>query len=231
VGQYIEFEGSERLKRQPLQVVGLARNTRYGEIKGDYPATVFVPFVQATFYPAEEMTYALRTTGDPMRYANAVRELVRQADTRVPVTKVRTQAASVDQVINQEIIFARLCTGFAMLALVIACIGLYGTMAYTVARRTGEIGIRMALGARRGHVVRMVMAQVVAMAAVGLAIGVPVVKTLSKLVQSFLYEVKPDDSAALWIAVATLAIAAVVAGYGPAWRASRIDPMEALRHE
>jgi ABC-type antimicrobial peptide transport system permease subunit len=147
------------------------------------------------------------------------------------VTKVRTQAASVDQVINQEIIFARLCTGFAMLALVIACIGLYGTMAYTVARRTGEIGIRMALGARRGHVVRMVMAQVVAMAAVGLAIGVPVVKTLSKLVQSFLYEVKPDDSAALWIAVATLAIAAVVAGYGPAWRASRIDPMEALRHE
>jgi ABC-type antimicrobial peptide transport system permease subunit len=104
-------------------------------------------------------------------------------------------------------------------------------MAYTVARRTGEIGIRMALGARRGHVVRMVMAQVVAMAAVGLAIGVPVVKTLSKLVQSFLYEVKPDDSAALWIAVATLAIAAVVAGYGPAWRASRIDPMEALRHE
>jgi ABC-type antimicrobial peptide transport system permease subunit len=147
------------------------------------------------------------------------------------VTKVRTQAASVDQVINQEIIFARLCTGFAMLALVIACIGLYGTMAYTVARRTGEIGIRMALGARRGHVVRMVMAQVVAMAAMGLAIGVPVVKTLSKLVKSFLYEVKPDDSAALWIAVATLAIAAVVAGYGPAWRASRIDPMEALRHE
>jgi predicted permease len=231
VGAYIEFEGSQRLKSQPMQVVGLTGNIRYGEIKGDYPATVYVPFVQATFYPSEEMTYALRTTGDPLRYVKAVREIVRQADTHVPVTNVRTQAASVDRVINQEIIFARLCTGFAVLALVIACIGLYGTMAYTVARRTGEIGIRMALGARRGHVVGMVMAQVAVMAVVGLAIGVPVVKTLSKLVESFLYQVKPDDSAALWIAVATLVFAAAIAGYGPAWRASRIDPMEALRHD
>jgi ABC-type antimicrobial peptide transport system permease subunit len=132
---------------------------------------------------------------------------------------------------NQEIIFARLCTGLSILALVIACIGLYGTMAYTVARRTGEIGIRMALGARRAHVLRMVMVQVGAMAAVGLAIGVPVVKTLSYLVESFLYEVKPNDPYVIWAAALTLTLAAAIAGYGPAWRASRIDPMQALRHE
>jgi ABC-type antimicrobial peptide transport system permease subunit len=192
---------------------------------------VYVPFVQATYYPAGEMTFALRTTGDPQRYESAVREIVRRADSRVPVTKVRTQSAAVDRVINQEIIFARLCTGLAFLALVIACIGLYGTMAYTVARRTGEIGIRMALGAPRGHVLRMVMAQVALMAAVGLAIGVPVAKTLSYLFESFLYEVKPDDPWVVWVAVGTLAVAASMAGYGPAWRASRIDPMEALRHE
>src|SRR5260370_8285492 len=92
------------------------------------------------------MTFALRTSGDPLRYVNTVRAIVHQVDARVPVTNVRTQAAQIDQMMNQEIIFARLCTAFAMLALLIACVGLYGTMSYTVPRRTGEIGIRMALG-------------------------------------------------------------------------------------
>src|SRR5207244_7218306 len=96
----------------------------------------------------------LRTSGDPLRYVNTVREIVHQADPRVPVTNVKTQAAQIDQTMNQEILFANLCTGFAILALVIACVGLYGTMAYTVARRTGEIAIRMALGAQRGEIGR-----------------------------------------------------------------------------
>ena len=114
------------------------------------------------------MTYALRATGDPLGYVNTVREIVHQADARVPVTNVRTQAAAIDKTINQEITFAALCTGFAILALVIACVGLYGTMSYSVARRTNEIGIRMALGAQRGGVIWMVLRQVFVMAAVGL---------------------------------------------------------------
>jgi ABC-type lipoprotein release transport system permease subunit len=116
---------------------------------------VYIPYAQLTFPPLEEMTYALRTTGDPLHYVGAVRQVVREADARVPVTSVRTQAAEIDQAINQEIVFARLCSAFAILALVIACVGLYGTMAYAVARRTSEIGIRMALGAQKGRVIWM----------------------------------------------------------------------------
>jgi macrolide transport system ATP-binding/permease protein len=92
------------------------------------------------------MVYALRTPGDPLLYVNSVREIVRQADASVPVSEVRTQGADINHTINQEITFAELCSGFAMLALLISCVGLYGTVSYNVARRTGEIGIRMALG-------------------------------------------------------------------------------------
>ncbi|PYV00994.1 MAG: multidrug ABC transporter substrate-binding protein, partial [Acidobacteria bacterium] len=121
--------------------------------------------------------------------------------------------------------------GFAILALVIACVGLYGTMAYTVARRTGEIGIRMALGAQRGAVVWMVLREVFVLATAGLALSVPAALGTSKFVESFLFGVKANDPGALMMAVAILLGAALVAGYVPARKASRIDPMIALRHE
>ncbi len=144
-----------------------------------------------------EMTYALRTDGDPLRYASVIRQIVHEADARVPVTNFKTQAADIDQTINQEIVFARLCTAFAILALVIACVGLYATMAYAVARRTSEIGLRMALGAGRGNVIWMVLREVCVLAAVGLAIGVPAVLASSRLVASFLFETTPNDPRAL----------------------------------
>jgi ABC-type antimicrobial peptide transport system permease subunit len=177
------------------------------------------------------MTFTLRTSGDPLRYVHTVREIVRQADARLPVTDVKTQKAQIDQTMNQEIIFARLCTAFAVLALLIACVGLYGTMSYTVARRTGEIGIRMALGAQRGAVVWMVLRQALALAFVGLAIGAPTALGLSKFVESFLFGVKPNSPAALVLAAGILLSAVLLAGYVPARKASRIDPMIAVRHE
>jgi ABC-type antimicrobial peptide transport system permease subunit len=177
------------------------------------------------------MVYALRTAGDPLAYVKTVREIVHQADSRIPVMKVLTQAAEIDRTMNQEIVFARLCTGFAMLALVIASVGLYGTMAYAVARRTGEIGIRMALGAQRSVIVRMILRQVLVVAAVGFAIGLPTALGASRLVESFLFGMKANDPLALASAVAILLSAVVLAGYVPARKASRIDPMIAVRHE
>jgi ABC-type antimicrobial peptide transport system permease subunit len=162
---------------------------------------------------------------------HAVRDLVRRADQRLPLSDVKSQSAWIDQTINQEITFARLCTAFAILALVIACVGLYGTMSYKVARRTSEIGIRMALGAQRWRVVWMVLREVVLLASIGLAISVPTALVASRLVESFLFGMRPNDPLALSGSVVTLLLAAMLAGYLPARNASRIDPMIALRHE
>jgi len=212
-----------------LEIIGVAATARYGGLKGNVPPVVYIPYTVAP--GLAEVTYALRTDLTPLRYVAAVREIVHQADPRVPVTAVRTQAADIDQTINQEIVFARLCTAFAVLALVIACVGLYGTMTYTVARRTKEIGVRMALGARRGRVVWMILREVCVLAALGVAISVPIALASSRLIESFLFDVKPNDPRALALAVAALLGAALLAGYGPSRRASRVDPMIALRHE
>jgi predicted permease len=231
LGQHVSILLRPPLENRDVEIVGVARNVRYGALKGEFRDIAYLPFSQGSYYPIDEMTFALRTRGDPLRHVNTIREIVRQADARVPVTNVKTQAAQIDQTMNQEIIFARLCTGFAVLALLIACVGLYGTMAYTVARRTGEIGLRMALGAQRGTVVWMVLREVLVMAAVGLAISVPAALVTSKYVDSFLFGVKHNDPGALALAIAVLMSAALLAGYVPARKASRIDPMTALRHE
>jgi ABC-type antimicrobial peptide transport system permease subunit len=213
-----------------MEIVGISRNARYGSLTRAIPPVVYMPYDQGYPQPGQ-MMYALRTSGDPLRYVNSVREIVRQADARVPVSEVRTQVADIDQTINKEITFAELCSGFAILALVIACVGLYGTVSYNVARRTGEIGIRMALGAQRGGVVRMVLREVLVLAVAGLAIGLGLALGTSKFVASFLYGMKANDPLALAGAVVILLGAAILAGYAPARRASRIHPMVALRNE
>jgi ABC-type antimicrobial peptide transport system permease subunit len=194
------------------------------------PPVVYMPYDQG-YPPPDHMVYALRTLGDPLRYVDSVREIVRQADARVPVSEVRTQAVDIDQKINQEITFAQLCSGFAILALLIACVGLYGTVSYNVARRTGEIDIRIALGARRGGVVRMVLREVLVLVAGGLAIGVATALGTSRLVASFLYGMTAHDPLTFTLAVMTLLGTALLAAYAPARKASRIDPMIALRQE
>lgn len=213
-----------------MVIVGVCRNASYGSLTRAVAPVAYIPYDQG-YPPPDQMVYALRASGDPLRYVNAVRETVRQEDARVPVSDIRTQVMEIEQTFSQEITFARLCSGFAMLALVIACVGLYGAVSYSVERRTSEIGVRMALGAQRGTVVRMILREVLALAAVGLAIGAGAATATSKFVGSFLYGVKHDDPQTLAAAVGILLGAALVAGYIPGRRASRIDPMSAVRHE
>jgi len=213
-----------------MEIVGVCRNSTYGGLTEKTRPVAYIPYDQG--YPEpDQMVYALRTAGDPLRFVSAVRDIVRQADARVPVSDIRTQVEDIDKTISQEITFARLCTGFALLALAIACVGLYGTVSYSAARRTTEIGIRMALGAPRARVIRMILGEVLLTAAFGIAIGVAAALAVSKFVESFLYGTKPNDPRTLAAAVLTLIVAAIAAAYIPARKASRIDPMTAVRHE
>jgi predicted permease len=212
------------------EIVGVVRDALWLSLKQDYRPMVYLPYMQNSRVPSQ-LWYEVRAAGNPLSYAKTARELVRQMDSRIAVAELKSQRALIDQTISQEITLARLCSGFAILALVIACVGLYGSVAYHVARRTNEIGLHMALGAQRGRVVWMVLRQVVMLVAMGLAIGLPIAYGASHLVESFLFGVEAKDPLTMGGAALLLAVAAIVAAYAPARRASRIDPMVALRHE
>lgn len=214
-----------------IEIVGVARTSLYNSVKEkETPPVVYIPYTQ-DLASLGHAFFELRAAGDPLALVPAVRRIVHEASPNVPVGEVKTQAALMDERISQERTFAEMCSGFAALALVIACVGLYGTMAYTVARRTSAIGIRMALGAMRGQIVWMVLREVLAVAAVGVAAGLGAARGMSRFVESYLFGMKQHDPAVLTGAVLVLIAAAGVAGFAPAWRAARIDPLVALRHE
>ena len=173
----------------------------------------------------------LRTFADPTGIVNQARAAVASLDPNLPLIEVRTMTQQIDSSLSNERIFARLTAGFGLLALLLASIGIYGIMTYTVARRTSEIGIRMALGARADQVLSMVLREVSWMALAGVAMGVGGALWLGRFLSAMLYGLKPSDPLTLITAAALLTIIALLAALGPARRASRIDPIRALRHE
>jgi ABC-type antimicrobial peptide transport system permease subunit len=213
-----------------IEIIGVSKAVRHQSLTQEIPPAAYLSYGQDTAN-IFAMNYEVRTAGDPLALAESVRKLVREADSRIPVADIDTQERVINDTIAQQRTFAALCTGFAVLALVIACVGLYGTMAYSVARRTSEIGIRMSLGAQRARVVRMVLRDVILLAGAGLAVGLPVALSLSHVVQSWMFGMKAADPLVMVGAPAVLLAAALAAGYGPARRASRVDPWTALRHE
>ena len=217
-------------RENTYEVVGVVGDALFLFLKEDLRPMVYFPYTQGSGPPGQ-MTYELRAAGDPLALTNTVRHIVRELDDRLAVSDVTTQAMHVDQAINQEITLARLGSAFATLALVIACVGLYGTVAYNVSRRTGEIGIRMALGARRAGIVWLVLRSVLILELLGLSIGVPIALAGSRYLESLLYGIEPNDPVTVAAGIVVLLTAGLAASYMPAMRASSIDPMVAVRHE
>ena len=213
-----------------FQVVGVAKAAHYNSLQETAEPVIYIPYTQNSAGLAG-LFFELRTAGNPLSTVAAVRRIVHEASRAVSINEVSTQEQRMEQTISQERTFANLGSCFAVLALLIACVGLYGAMAYAVARRTGEIGIRMALGAQRPKIIWMVLREVLALGAAGLAIGYGAARFTTHFVESFLYGMKANDPLAMAAAIGILLAAAVAAGYAPAWRASRIDPATALRNE
>jgi macrolide transport system ATP-binding/permease protein len=213
-----------------LEIVGVAKAAHYNSLQEEGEPVVYLPYTQ-NLGGLGEVFFEIRTAGPPLSAAAAVRRIVHEANRSVSIREITTQSQRMDQTISQQRTFAELGSCFAALALLIACVGLYGAMAYSVARRTGEIGIRMALGAQRPGVIYMVMREVLATTAVGLLLGYTAARFTMRFVESFLFGTKPNDFVAIAAAIAILLAAALAAGYLPAWRASRIDPAAALRNE
>lgn len=175
------------------------------------------------------MTFAVRTAGDPAAFANTAREAIRRVDDQIPLVGVRTMEMQVARSISQERLVARLAVLLGLVALLLAAIGLYGLLAYAVAQRVPEIGLRMALGAERRSVSWMILRHSLILALIGLATGAAGAMATSRLVESMLYGLPRRDSLALAAAAAIMLAVCVIAGYLPARRAARVDPLVALR--
>jgi predicted permease len=211
------------------QIIGVAADAHYDELQGEPPPTIYRDYRQSKKEPM--MTYAVKTSVPSAAIMPVIRKAVTDIDKDLPIRDVRTQVEQMVATISQQRLFAMLTAGFGFLALVLACIGIYGVMAYNVARRTNEIGIRMALGARTGQMLRMVLGETSWLAVVGIGIGLGAALLLTKYVKSMLYGLTPNDPWILGGAGVLLLGVALLAGWGPARRASRVEPMEALRHE
>jgi predicted permease len=213
----------------PLTIVGVAADTKHADLRSETPPTFYVFYEQRT--EAGRMMVALHTVQEPASVLPEARAAVASVSANLPLTDVRTMPEQVATTMAYERVFAQLTSGFGLLALVLASIGIYGIMAYTVARRTSEIGIRMALGARQTQVLGMVLREVSWMALGGVLLGVGAALGLARLVASMLYGLKAWDPATLAGIAGLLMGIALLAGLGPARRAARIDPTQALRHE
>ena len=227
IGRQFRFRSSDPLD---MTIVGVVGDATYGDMRKDPPPTVYVPFDQHLGILAWQ-NVEVRTAGNPISVVNAVRRTIQDLDRNVPMHDVITETEQIDQATFQERLFARLSSFFALLALALACVGLYGMLSYAVARRTNEIGIRMAIGAERSGIVRMVLREALLLALLGIAIGVPAALAASRVVSTMLFGLRPTDPFTLAAATLLMVCVAALAGYLPARRASRVDPMVALRYE
>jgi predicted lysophospholipase L1 biosynthesis ABC-type transport system permease subunit len=206
-------------------IIGVVGDTKYPQLRRNIVPIIFSPLV------SNEAHFELRTAANPRSLVKNVREIVSQAGDNLPLTEMRTQTEQIDQLLFQERLMSRLSSFFGALALVLACIGLYGLLSYEVARRTRELGIRMALGAQQRNLLRLVVGQGILLALIGAVIGIAAALGVTRFMASMLFGIKATDPATFIGVAAMLIVVALAACYIPARRAMKVDPMVALRYE
>ena len=227
IGRRLQF-GASTPPKLDREIVGVVADSR-DDVRDPGKETIYTPYPQWD-HPAR-MVFYVRSAGDPGPMAAAVRQATREADPDLPAVKIKTVAVRIRESLYTERLIAILSAAFGILATLLAAIGLYGVIAYSVARRTGEIGVRMALGALPADVLRLVLFGAVRLAAAGIVIGVAAALAAAKLVQSQLFGIAASDPAIYAGAAILLALVALIAAGVPAWRAARIDPVVALKYE
>jgi predicted permease len=230
IGKRFSFDVA---KPDPVEIIGLVKDAKYTSQREETPATMYRSWLQ-TPGATDSMTFEVRTAGDPKRFLATIREAVRSVEANLPLNNIKTQIEQADETLAMERLFAKLMSLFGVLAQQLASIGLYGVMAYSVSRRTQEIGIRMALGADRANVLKMILRQGLTLTLIGVALGAAGAYVLTKYLESLtsmLFGVKPRDPLTFGAAVALLTLVALVACFIPARRATRVNPVEALRYE
>ena len=217
-------------KKHPSTIVGVAKDSKYRSVDEAPRAMAYFPYTQGSGAPLT-LQVELRTKGDPEAVLPSVERVIHEVDPNIPLEKPMSQVAVFEDSYAQQRLFSRLAMFFGLLAALLVGIGLYGTLSYRISRRSTEIGVRMALGAQRGRVLRMVMRESLQIAALGVALGIPLAMLTGHFMTSMLFGLEPYDK---WTALASLVgVVAIglVAGYLPARRAASIDPMQALRSE
>lgn len=214
-----------------FEIVGIVKDSRYTSPRDPMPPIVYLSYAQTTLGRLGPMTIAVRSSVAIPALTEAVRAAMADVDRNVPMTNLTTQKAQLDESVGTERTFMRLLLAFGAFALVLASIGLHGITAYSVVRRTNEIGVRIALGARDGEILRLVLRQVVGITVVGITIGVPAAVAAARLVRASLFGVAPFDPLSVIGAALVMLIVAASAGFFPARRAARLDPLVALRSE
>jgi predicted permease len=211
-----------------LEIVGVARDAKYFSVRSDNGPIIYVPYAQ---HDQGQANITIRTSGDMAATLTSVRAVVRRVDKTLSMFDVRTQMQALDDSLAEERLFAMLSLVFGGLAITLACIGVYGVISYSTARRTGEIGLRLALGASGRDIVWLVMRRTVVLVVIGVTLGILAGFEGARVFETLLFELSPTDPASIIIAAALIALVAFVAAYVPADRARRVSPLVALRHE
>jgi len=227
IGESIRLAGA----KEAIQVIGVVKDAKYHSLREPVEPIVLVPFLQLPPDSVPRLTFELRTAETPSSIIPTVRQQVHRIDANLPLVDIKTLTEQIDQSLMSEKLLTTLSSLFASFALVLACVGLYGTLAYAVSQRTNEIGIRMALGARKSDVLSLILWQGTKLALMGIFLGAGMAVGLTRFMRTLLFEVKPTDAVTFVSAALLLMIVALTASVLPACRAASIDPMQALRSE